>query len=139
MRRHTRGLLDGLGTGHVNDLNDRYPGQSILQVAMHTDSEMIADLDSIRPAEALLLDDVGDPLSRGQQECSDRRWDGRGNLRDPLIADDARSARHVRNQAQCGRSTLDGQSRFVNTADAADLYSWRACGSNEISSVFSSV
>jgi len=106
---------------------------------MRADGEMIADLDRVRPAKALLLDDLGNPLSRSQQECSDRRWDGRGNLGDPLIADDAGPARHVRNQAQRGRSTLDGQSRFVDTADAADFYSWRASRSNEISPVFVSV
>ena len=94
MRRDARGLLEGLGTGHVDDLNDGNPGQSILQIAMRSVGEMIADLDRIRPAETLLLDDVGNPLPRSQQECSDGRWDGRGNLSDPLIADDARPARH---------------------------------------------
>ena len=126
MRRDSRGLLNGFGSDHVNDLNDGNPGQSILQLAMRAQTEMIADLDRIGPAETLLLDDVGNLLSRSQEECSDRRWDGRGNLGDPLIADDAGPARHVRNQAQRGRSTLDGQSRFVDTADAADFYSWRA-------------
>ena len=62
---------------------------------MRADNEMIADLDRIRAAEALLLDDVGNLLSRSQQECSDRGWDARGDLCDPLIADDARPARHV--------------------------------------------
>ena len=61
---------------------------------MRADREMIADLDGIRPAEVLLLDDVGNPLSRSQQECSNGRWDGRCNLCDPLIADDAGAARH---------------------------------------------
>src|ERR1700686_1854980 len=107
MRRHERGLLDGLGTGHVNDLNDGNPRQSILQVAMRADSEMIADLDRIRPAETLLLDDLGNSLSRSQQECSDRRGDGRGNFCDSLIADDAGPAWHVWNQAERGRSTLE--------------------------------
>jgi hypothetical protein len=136
MRRDSGRLFDGLGTGHVNDLNHGNPGQSILQVAMCADSEMIADLDRIRPAETLLLDDVGNPLSRSQQEWSNRRWDSRGNLCDLIIADDAWPARHVRNQAERGCSALDGQSRFVDTADAADFYSWRARRSNEISSVF---
>src|ERR1700730_12155535 len=88
-------LLDGLGAGHVNDLNHGNPGQSILQIAMRADGEMIADLDRIRPAETLLLDDVMNILPRSQQERSDGRWDGRGNFCDPLIADDARPARHV--------------------------------------------
>ena len=94
MGRDSGCLLDGFGTGHVNDLNYGDPGQSILQIAMRADSEMVADLDRIRPAETLLLDDVGDPLSRSQQECSDGRRNGRRNLPDPLIADDARPARH---------------------------------------------
>ena len=123
MWRDSHGFLDGLGSGHVNDLNHGDPRQSILQVAMSADSEMIADLDRIRPAEPLLLDDLGNPLSRSQQECSDRRWDGRGNFCDPLIADDTRPTRHVRDQAQRGRPTLDGQRCFVDTADAADFYS----------------
>src|SRR5260221_4190572 len=106
---------------------------------MCAESEMIADLDRIRPAEALLLDDLGNALSRSQQECPDGRWDGRGNLCDSLIVDDARPARHLRDQTQRRCSTLDGKSRFVNTADAADFYSGSARGSNEISSVFFSV
>ena len=60
MRRDLGRLLDGLGAGYVDDLNDGNPGQSILQIAMRADGEMIADLDRIRPAEALLLDDVGE-------------------------------------------------------------------------------
>ena len=64
MRRDSRGFFDGLGTGHVNDLNHRNPGQSFLYIAMSADGEMIADLDRIRPANALLLDDLGNPLSR---------------------------------------------------------------------------
>ena len=95
MRRYERGLLDGLGTGHMNDLNDGNPRQCILQVAVRAVSEMIADLDRIRTAETLLLDDLGNPLPRSQQKCSDRRWDSRGNFCDPLIADDARPAWHV--------------------------------------------
>ena len=95
MRRQERGLLDGLGTGHMNDLHHGNAGQSVFQVAMRADSEMIADLDGIGPAETLLLDDVGNPLSRSQQECSDRRWDSRGNFCDPLIADDAGAAWHA--------------------------------------------
>ena len=136
MRRGLGRLLDGLGAGYVNDLNHGNPGQSFLQIAMRVDGEMIADLDRVRPAEALLLDDLGNPLSRSQEECSDCGWDCRGNFCDPLIADDAGPARHVRNQSQRGGSTLNGQSRFINTADAADFYSWRARRSNEISSVF---
>lgn len=62
---------------------------------MRAVSEMIADLDRIRPAESLLLDDVDDPLPRCQQKCCDGRWDVRGNLHDLFIADDARAARHV--------------------------------------------
>src|ERR1019366_1176350 len=118
MRRRLRRILDGLGTGHVDNLNHGYPRQSFLQIAVRAESEMIADLNRIRPAEMLLFDDVGNPLPRSQQGCPDARWNDRGNLRDPLIADDARPARHVRNQAQRGGSTLDSQSRFVNAADA---------------------
>jgi hypothetical protein len=62
---------------------------------MRSESEMIADLDRIRAAETLLLDDIGNPLSRSQQECPDGGWNGRGNLCDPCIADNARPARHV--------------------------------------------
>src|SRR5258708_20132582 len=100
-------------------------------------SEMIADLDRIRPAEALMLDDGGNSLARGQQECSDRRWYGRGNLCDPLVADDARPARHLRDKTQRRCPALDGQSRFVDTADAADFYSESPRRSNEISPMFS--
>src|SRR5258706_3602997 len=106
---------------------------------MCAESEMIADLDRIRPAEALLLDDSGNSLARGQQECSDGRRDGRSNLCDPLVADDARPARHLRDKTQRRCPALDGQSRFVDTADAADFYSGSARRSNEISPVFSPV
>src|SRR5258708_36250397 len=106
---------------------------------MCAESEMIADLDRIRPAEALLLDDSGNSLARGQQECSDGRRDGRSNLCDPLVADDARPARHLRDKTQRRCPALDGQSRLVDTADAADFYSGSARRSNEISPVFSSV
>src|SRR2546421_2134998 len=99
MRRDSRGFFDGLGTGHVNNLNHGNPGQGFLQIAMRAQSEMIADLDRVRAAETLLLDDVGNLSSRSQQECSDRGWDARGNLCDLIIADDAGAAWHVRNQA----------------------------------------
>src|ERR1019366_10331056 len=56
IRRHPRGLIDRLGTGHVDDLHRRNPRQSILQIAMRAESEMVTNLDRIRPAEALLLD-----------------------------------------------------------------------------------
>ena len=95
MRRESGRLFDGLGTSHVDDLNHGDPRQSFFQVAMRAVNEMVAELNRIRPAEPLLLDDLGNPLPRGQQECSNRRWDGRGNFCDPLIADDARPARHV--------------------------------------------
>jgi len=62
---------------------------------MRADSEMIADLDRVRPAETLLLDDVGNALPRSQQERSDRRWDTRGNFCDPVLADDAGPAWHA--------------------------------------------
>jgi hypothetical protein len=43
----------------VDNLNEGNSGQGLLQIAMRTEEEMIAELDRIRPAEALLLDDVG--------------------------------------------------------------------------------
>ena len=80
MRRDPSGLLDGLGAGHMDDLNDGNSRQSVFQIAMRALDEMIAELDGIRSTEALLLDDVGDSLSRGQQECPDGRWNGCGNF-----------------------------------------------------------
>ena len=79
----------------MDDLNQGNSGQSIFQIAMGALGEMIADLDRIGSAEALLLDDIGNSLSRRQEECSDRGRNGRGNFRDLLIADDARAAWHV--------------------------------------------
>ena len=95
MRRDSGRLFDRLWTGHVNDLDHGNPWQSILQIAMRADGKMIADLERIRPAETLLLDDVVNALPRSQQERSDGGWHGRGNFCDQLIADDARPARHV--------------------------------------------
>ena len=45
-----------------------------------------------------------------------------------LIADDARSARHVRDQAKGGGSAVDGESGFFDAGDAADFYSGSARG-----------
>jgi len=59
MGRHARSFLYGLGAGYVDNLNEGNSGQGLLQIAMRTEEEMIAELDRIRPAEALLLDDVG--------------------------------------------------------------------------------
>ena len=95
MRRHPGGLLDRLRPGHMDNLHDRNSGQSLSKVAMRAMGEMVADLDRIRLAETLLLDYLGNSLPRSQQECSDSGWDGRGNLCDPLIADDTRPARHA--------------------------------------------
>ena len=95
MRGYPHSFVDGLGTGHVHDLNDRNSGQGVLQVAMRADGEMVADLDRIGPAEALLLDDVGHALPRRQQERPDRGWNRRGNLCNLFVADDAGAARHM--------------------------------------------
>ena len=79
---------------------------------MRAVSEMVADLDGVRPAEALLLDDLVYALPRSKQERSDSGRNGRGNLGNLFIADDARPARHVRHQAQ-------GRTRPHSTAIAA--------------------
>jgi len=55
--RDASGLLDRLGTGYVDDLNHRNPGQGLFQIAMGSVREMVAQLDGIGPTEALLLDD----------------------------------------------------------------------------------
>ncbi len=126
MRRYTRRLFHRLGAGYMDDLNYGNPSQGLFQIAMCADRQVIADLDRIRSAKALLFDDVCNSLPRCEQECPDGRGNGRGYLEDLLIADDPGTARHAGNQAQCGRSTLNRQSGFVNTADATDFYSWRA-------------
>jgi len=69
--------------------------ESLLQLAMRTDSKVVANLDCIGAAETLLLDDIGDRLPRSQQECPDRRRNSCRNLSNKLIADDTRSARHM--------------------------------------------
>src|SRR6266852_2322558 len=99
MRRHPRGLLDRLGTSHMYDLDDGNPRQCVLQIAMRALGETIADLDRIRAAEVLLLDDDVDASPRSQKKCPDRRWNGRGDLGDELIVDDAGPARHTGYQA----------------------------------------
>ena len=77
---------------HLHHGNSR---QCILQIAMCADGEMIADLDRVRPAEALLLDDVGNPLPRSQQEGRDSGWNGGGNLRAEQRPVALAQARHV--------------------------------------------
>jgi len=83
-RIHMRGdvdrFLDGLGAGHMDNLNDRNPGQGVFQIVVRADSEMVADLYGVRAAEALLLNDLADALSGGQQKCSDGRWHYRRDL-----------------------------------------------------------
>jgi hypothetical protein len=71
----------------------------------------------------LLFDNAANLLPGRQKERPNRGWDGCGNPGNPFIADDPRATRHLGNQAQRGRSALDGQSCFVDAADAADFYS----------------
>jgi hypothetical protein len=47
MRRYSGRLLDGFGSGDVDDLDHRNSGQGIFQVAMRAGREMVADLDGI--------------------------------------------------------------------------------------------
>ncbi len=73
----------------------------------------------------MLLDDVLDSLPRRQKKGADGWWDGRRDLSNLFIADDAGPAGHVRYQPESGGSALDRKSRFGNTADAADFYTGR--------------
>ena len=108
MLRLLFGLLNRFWPGDVDDLHHGNPGQRILKLAMSTFNDVIANLNRIRPAEPLLLDDGADTLSRSQQERTDARRDAGGNLRDEFIANHARPTRHKRNQSQRGCSTIDG-------------------------------
>jgi len=68
---------------------------------------MVADLDGIRPAEALLRDDLLDALPRSQQKRADGGRNGRGNFGNLLIADNARplGIRETRPKADAPAST----------------------------------
>ena len=123
MRRYSAGLIHAFRADHMHDLNNRNSRQSIFEVAMCAGSQVIADLDAVGPARTVLCDDVAGVLSRGQQERSDWRRNGGGNLRDLFIADHSRPTRHMRDQAQRGGATFNRQSCFLDATDAADLYS----------------
>ena len=63
VRRDAHDFFDRLGAGHVDDLYDFDAGKSILQIAMCANGEMIANLNRIGAAEALLLNDAGNALA----------------------------------------------------------------------------
>ena len=82
----------------------------------------ITNLEGVRPAAAHLFDDRIGHRMACQQEGRDRRRDRGHDLGDPFLGDDARTARHLRDKAQCGGAKPRGQASFLDGTDAANFY-----------------
>ena len=95
---------------------------------MGAEREPVAELNTVRPAAAMLRDDAFGVLLRGEQKRADRRRNRGSNFRNAIFADYAWATGHVRDQAHRGCTAFNGQCGFFYAADAANLDSWRASG-----------
>src|ERR1700741_3976089 len=98
---------------------------------MRSGGQAIAELKAVCPAAALLGDNFFYVLFAGEQKGCDWGWDVSCDFCNPVFADDAGSAGHLRNQAQRRCATFDCQCSFFYSADAADFDSRDVGGTHE--------
>lgn len=118
---HREGVFHRFRTFHMHHLHERDARQCFPEALVYGRIEMVAELERVCSASALLFDDALRTDFAGEQESSDRRGNGRGDGRDLRFGDDTRSARHGGHESDGGRSAGDGGPGFVGGLNAANF------------------
>jgi hypothetical protein len=91
--------IDNLRPGHMDNLHQGDPRKFPSQFAIDGRIYVIAKLQCVGPATALLRNDFVCESGGGEQKRSDRRRDLLSDFGDGFFSDDARSAGHRRDQS----------------------------------------